>query len=99
MNCRNKRILASIAAAATLSFATALPHSGKAQSVNSMPDGSVACDAFQRHGYGSWTMLRPATIYPDGVPLSLAPGQTFAPNQSLGGIEVTAVLDRNCGNP
>jgi hypothetical protein len=66
--------------------------------VNGPPDGRVACDAFQRSGYGSWTVLRPATIYPAGVPLSLVPGQTFSPNRSFGGFEVTAVLDRNCGN-
>jgi hypothetical protein len=43
-------------------------------------------------------VLRPATIFPEEVPLSLAPGLTFAPNQMLGGFEVTAILDRNCGN-
>jgi hypothetical protein len=35
--------------------------------------------------------------------LNLAPGQTFAKNQFVGnqfvgGVEVTTVLDRNCGN-
>ena|ERR1700757_3891553 len=84
--------------------ATALLISGgvldlaKAQSVNSLPDGPVACDAFQRSGYGSWTVLRPATLYPNGVPLSLVAGQTFAPNQMFQGFEVTAILDRSCGN-
>jgi hypothetical protein len=29
---------------------------------------------------------------------NLAPGQTFAKNQFVSGIEVTTVLDRNCGN-
>jgi hypothetical protein len=43
-------------------------------------------------------VLRPATIYPQGVAMSFAPGQTFTPNQLVDGIEVTAVLDRNCGN-
>ncbi len=99
MTCRNRRILTPIAAAVALLSGVALAHPGMAQAVTSMPDGSVACAAFQRHGYGSWTVLRPAAIYPDGVPLSLAPGQTFAPNQHLGGFEITAILDRNCGNP
>jgi hypothetical protein len=35
---------------------------------------------------------------PQGVQLNLAPGQTFAKNQFVSGIEVTTVLDRNCGN-
>jgi len=69
-----------------------------AQTVASRPDGPVACDAFQRVGNGSWAVLRPATIYPEGVALGLSPGETFAPNQLADGIEITAVLDRNCGN-
>jgi hypothetical protein len=32
------------------------------------------------------------------VQLNLAAGQTFAKNQLVSGIEVTTVLDRNCGN-
>jgi hypothetical protein len=48
------------------------PNLSMAQGVNSLPDGPVACAAFQRGGHGSWTVLRPATIYPNGVPLSLA---------------------------
>jgi hypothetical protein len=70
-----------------------------AQGVNSLPNGAVTCDAFQRVGNGSWTVLRPETLYPQGVPLGLASGQTFAPNQIYEGFEVTAILDRNCGNP
>ena len=65
---------------------------------SSFPDGPVACDAFQRGPNGSWTVLRPATISPNGVQLNLAPGETFAKSQFLYGIEVTTVLDRNCGN-
>ena len=53
---------------------------------------------FQRGPEGSWTVVRPTTISPEGVQLNLAPGQTFAKNQFVGGIEVTTVLDRNCGN-
>ena len=65
---------------------------------NSLPDGPIACGAFQRSANGSWTVLRPATISPSGVQLNLASGETFAKNQFLYGIEVTTVLDRNCGN-
>jgi hypothetical protein len=43
-------------------------------------------------------VVRPATISPNGVQLNLIPGETFAKNQFLRGIEVTTVLDRNCGN-
>jgi hypothetical protein len=83
---------------AALAFSCTTPHSAIAQGVNSLPDGPVACDAFQRSGQGAWTVLRQATIYPNGVPIMLAPGQTFAPNQAFDGFEMTAILDRNCGN-
>jgi len=99
MTVHSKRLRALFfGAAGALLVGSGWAGSGMAQGVNSLPDGPVACDAFQRSGYGSWSVLRPATIYPGGVPLSVAPGQTFAPNQMFGGFEVSAVLDRNCGN-
>jgi len=79
-------------------FGLPAPHPTLAQPVNSLPDGPVACDAFQRSGNGSWTVLRPATLYTEGVALSLAPRQTFTPNQMFEGFEITAILDRDCGN-
>jgi hypothetical protein len=84
--------------AAVVSFGCAIPQLAMAQAADSLPDGPVACDAFQRVGNGSWTVLRPATLYPNGTTLKLSPGQTFAPNQMYDGFEVTAILDRNCGN-
>jgi hypothetical protein len=84
--------------AAVLSLGCVWLPPAMAQTVASRPDGPVACNAFQRVGNGSWTVLRPATIYPEGMALSLAAGETLAPNQMMNGIEVTAVLDRNCGN-
>jgi hypothetical protein len=97
MTYHNNKVRVSIAAAALL-LINAWPHLGLTQGLNSLPDGPVACEAFQRSGYGSWTVLRPTTVYPNGIPLSLAPGQTFAPNQVFNGFEVTAILDRSCGN-
>jgi hypothetical protein len=61
-------------------------------------DGPVACHDFQRGPNGSWIVMRPTMIQPEGVVMNLAPGQTFAKNQFVNGIEVTTVLDRNCGN-
>ena len=90
--------LFTIIAAAALFLACAWQHPVMAQALASQPDGPVACDAFQRVGNGSWTVLRPTSIYPAGAALSLAPGQAFAPNQMVDDVEVTAVLDRNCGN-
>lgn len=63
------------------------------------PDAPVACRAFERWGAGSWTATAPTTLdYDNGMSLSVAPGQTFAPNQTVGGIEVTSTLNRHCGN-
>ena len=71
--------------------------SGVAKSVP-RSNGPIACGEFQRGPNGSWTVLRQTTISPQGVQLNLATGQTFAKNQLVSGIEVTTVLDRNCGN-
>lgn len=84
--------------AAALLLGCAAPHLAMAQATNSLPDGPVTCDAFQRVGNGSWSVLRPATLYPNGQTVNLAPGQTFAPNQMHEGFEITAILDRDCGN-
>lgn len=63
------------------------------------PDAPVACQAFERSGSGSWTATAPTTLdYNNGMSLAIAPGQTFSPNQTVGGVEVTSTLDRHCGN-
>ena len=63
------------------------------------PDAAVSCGAFQRYGGGAWTAVAPTTLdYNNGMSLNIAPGQSFAPNQTVGGVEVTATLDRHCGN-
>jgi len=95
---RDKKIGSShAAAAAMLFFGCVTAHPGMAQR-RSGSDGPIACGDFQRGPNGSWTVLRPTTIRAQGVQLNLAPGQTFAKNQFVSGIEVTTVLDRNCGN-
>ena len=85
-------------AAAAVALGCAWPYPSPAKSVSTLPDGPIECGAFQRGANGSWTVLRPTTMSPQGAQLNLAPGQTFAKNQFVGGIEVTTVLDRNCGN-
>jgi hypothetical protein len=86
-----------VAATAAIFFGCVTAHPGMAQAV-SHTDGPIACGNFQRGPDGSWTVLSRTTMSPQGVQLNLAPGQTFAKNQFVGGIELTTVLDRNCGN-
>ena len=94
----SKKIRASLAVAAAMLFIGGVwADPGIAQNARN-GDGPVACGDFHRGPNGSWTVLHPTTIEPQGVQLNLAPGQTFAKNQFAGGIEVTTVLDRNCGN-
>jgi hypothetical protein len=85
------------AAAAALILGCGWPQAGMAQNRN-LPDGPIPCTDFQRGADGSWTVMHPTTIRPQGVAMNLQPGQTFAKNQSLDGIEITTVLDRHCGN-
>jgi hypothetical protein len=61
-------------------------------------DGAISCTDFQRGANGTWTALNPTTIAPGGMVISLSAGETFAKNQWVDGVEVTTVLDRNCGN-
>ena len=90
-----RALLGGAAAALILGAFGSLP----AAAQNSYPDGQVNCGAVARMPMGSWHVMSPVTISPDGRTMTLAPGQTFAPNQMYGGVEVSAVLDRNCGNP
>lgn len=86
---------ASVAAAGLLA-GVLWAHPSSAQ-VN-FPDGRVACHDFARNGVGDWTVTRPTTISQPGMAINLAPGQTFMPSELVNGVEVTALLDRNCGN-
>ncbi len=63
------------------------------------PDAAVACGAFQRYGSGSWTAVSPTTLnYDNGMSIAIRPGETFTPNATVGGFEVTSTLARHCGN-
>lgn len=98
MNSRSDKIgLSFAAAAAALLLGGLWPHPGIAQNAN-LPDGPIACTDFHRGANGSWTVVHPTAIRPQGVELKMVPGETFAENQFVHGVEVANVLDRNCGN-
>lgn len=93
---RQKWMRTSIIAAAGVFAGLAWTHPSLAQI--GPPGGAIACHDFARNGYGDWTVVRPTMLSTRGVTLNLAPGQTFAPSQMVGGVEPSEILDRNCGN-
>jgi len=85
------------AAALLLGIGVAVPV--QAQVSMTDPDAAVACTAFQRGANGAWMATTPTVLnFNTGISLPIRPGQTFLPNHTTGGVEVSAVLDRHCGN-
>jgi hypothetical protein len=58
----------------------------------------VPCSAFARNGYGGWKVLDPVMLDLNGKLLAPMVGTTFAAGSSMNGIEMSDVLDRECGN-
>jgi len=86
-------------AAAALALASVAAPPVYAQVSMTDADAAVACGAFERWGNGSWTATAPSTLdYDNGMSLAIRPGETFTPNATVGGVEVTSTLDRHCGN-
>ena len=88
------------AAAVALLLAGAAADPAQAQmSVNDVDATSVSCGAFQRWGAGGWTVTSPTSMALDnGSAIRLAPGMSFAPGSTQGGVAIPVILDRHCGN-
>ena len=88
-----------LVAAATLLLATGATGPVYAAASVNDADASVNCGAFQRWGAGGWTVVSPTTMSLDnGGAVSLAPGQSFGPGTTQGGVAIPVILDRHCGN-
>ena len=86
-------------AAAVLLAAGSAPAPVYAQVSMTDPDGPVACSAFERIPGGSWTATASTMLnFDNGTSLAIRPGETFLPNGTIGGVEVSTILDRHCGN-
>jgi hypothetical protein len=87
-------------AAAALLLAGAAAGPVQAQtSVNDVDATAVNCGAFQRWGAGGWTVTSPTSMALDtGSQISLAPGMSFGPGTTQGGVAIPVILDRHCGN-
>ena len=58
----------------------------------------VPCSAFSRNAYGGWTVRAPVMLDFGGMLLAPTVGTTFVAGSTMRGIEMSDVLDRNCGN-
>ena len=83
-----------LGAAAVLLLAAGVSHSGIAKAA----DGPIPCSAFGRGAAGSWRVLAPVTLNLDGRLYSPMVGTTFAAGSTQRGIEMSDVLDQQCGN-
>ena len=87
-----------VAAAALLLAGAAVPVQAQ-MSVNDADASAVNCGAFQRWGAGGWTVTSPTSMALDtGSQISLAPGMSFGPGTTQGGVAIPVILDRHCGN-
>jgi hypothetical protein len=86
------------AAALLLSGVAAAPVSAQ-RSVNDADATAVNCGAFQRWGAGGWTVTSSTSMsFENGSAISLAPGMSFGPGTTQGGVAIPVILDRHCGN-
>lgn len=61
-------------------------------------DGPMPCSAFQRNAYGGWRVLAPVTLAVRGTLYSPMVGSVLPAGASENGIEMSDVLDQQCGN-
>jgi hypothetical protein len=84
-----RRCLAGLAAAAVLVL-------GAAPSLAQREP--IPCSAFARGAYGGWRVLSPVMLDLGGRLYSPTVGTVFPAGGSQNGIEMSDVLDRQCGN-
>jgi hypothetical protein len=92
-SCSRLRSLA-LVAAAILVAAAGTTHSVAARAA----DGPMPCSAFARNSAGGWRVLAPVTLELGDRLYSPMVGTTFAAGSSQNGIEMSDVLDQQCGN-
>jgi hypothetical protein len=83
-----------VTVAATLLLGIGATHSVVARAA----DVPMPCSAFARNASGGWRVLSPVILDFDGMLYSPTVGTTFAPGSTQHGIEMSDVLDQQCGN-
>jgi len=91
---RNRLRLLALGAAATLVVGTGTTHSVVAKAA----DGPIPCSAFSRNSAGGWRVLAPVTFAFGDRLYSPMVGTTFTAGSTQNGIEMSDVLDQQCGN-
>jgi hypothetical protein len=61
-------------------------------------EGPMPCSAFARNSFGAWRVTAPVTLDLDGRLYSPTVGTVFAAGATEHGIEMSDVLDQQCGN-
>jgi hypothetical protein len=59
---------------------------------------TLPCDAFSRNNNGGWTVRAPVMLVLGNALYSPTVGTVFAPGSTQNSIEMSDVLDRECGN-
>jgi hypothetical protein len=58
----------------------------------------IPCSAFARNAYGGWRVLSPVMLDLGGRLYSPTVGTNFAAGSTANGIEMSDILDQQCGN-
>lgn len=91
---RNRLRLLVLGAAATLVVGIGTTHPVVAKAA----DGPIPCSAFSRNSAGGWRVLAPVTFAFGDRLYSPMVGTTFPAGGNENGIEMSDVLDQQCGN-
>lgn len=90
----NRRCRVAMVACAVLLVAAGVGHPVAAKAA----DGPMPCSAFQRNAGGSWRVLAPVTLEVGDRLYSPMVGTILPAGGSENGIEMSDVLDQQCGN-
>jgi hypothetical protein len=91
---RNRPYRSAITAAAVLLLGAGTVHPVVAKAA----DAPIPCSAFVRNAHGGWRVLSPVTLDFGGLLYSPMVGTTFVAGSTEHGIEMSDVLDQQCGN-
>ena len=67
-------------------------------SARAAADGPMPCSAFARNNTGGWRVLAPVTLELGDRLYSPMVGTTFAAGSTQHGVEMSDLLDQQCGN-